>query len=188
MRVWTAVNPLLFIVLLLPGLWRPIMCYNFYYKLFVYVVWMVCESMRYAGGECMALHNAREFEVREERWVMLMKETAIDVEYLPILRYKNNNITNNCNNTQLLYKILLVKWIIQWDWECRWIIQRARSASWIIQLTFEVELDNSFHQQNHIIIVLCFFLSLNIYLRRNSEDSKEPTLLSLLYLGKPKWL
>ena len=65
---------------------------------------MVCESMRYAGGECMALHNAREFEVREERWVMLMKETAIDVEYLPILRYKNNNITNNCNKHNYVSK------------------------------------------------------------------------------------
>ena len=58
---------MLFIVILLPGAWRPIMCYNCYYnvfvylasmscesyKLFVYVVWLFCGSTRCAGGQCV---------------------------------------------------------------------------------------------------------------------------------------
>ena len=53
--------------------------------------------MRCPRGGCMIDHNAREFEVREEWSVKPEKGRAIDVDYLPILRYKDNKITNNCN-------------------------------------------------------------------------------------------
>ena len=48
---------------------------------------MGCESMRWACGGRIVVHNTPEFVVNER---VVGNERAMDAEYLPILRYKND--------------------------------------------------------------------------------------------------
>ena len=63
-----------------------------YYKLFMLWGWVVSPCFVQAGTAWL-----REVRERVVGRVMPQKGTAMVVEYLSILRYKNNKITNNCN-------------------------------------------------------------------------------------------